>query len=449
MFCRSSRSTDREERRKILRIALPAIVSNVTVPLLGLADTAIVGHLGKPAYIGAIAVGTMIFSVIYWLFGFLRAGTSGFASQAYGAGRTADVVTALVRSSLFALTIAVLLLVLQRPIAWIAFRMAGATPEVEASARTYYYICIWGAPAVIMQYGIAGWLIGLQQTRVTMTVAIVQNVANVVLSLLLVFACRMQVAGVALGTLAAQYAGLALALWYIGRMSRKFGFTADFHTSLHTLRTDTGAYVRRLFGKESRFFSVNRDIFFRTLCILSVTTFFTMAGARQGDLLLAANALLLQLFYLFSYFMDGFSNAGEALAGEYYGRRDGVRLKRMIRVLFGIGAMLAVAFTLLYGALTPLYLRLMTDSTDVAATAAAYVPWTAAVPVVSFMAFLWDGIFVGLTRTRPMFLTMLFSALVFFAVYLLASPAWGNHALWLAFCLFLLLRGVTLGMSFR
>lgn len=448
MCCHSFRSTDREERLKILRVALPAIVSNVTVPLLGLADTAIVGHMGKASYIGAIAVGTMIFSVIYWLFGFLRAGTSGFASQAYGAGRAGDVVAALVRSSVFALTVAAALLLLQGPIAWMAFRLAGATPEVEAGAYTYYNICIWGAPAVILLYGINGWLVGLQQTRVTMTVAVVQNAANVALSLLFVFGWRMQVAGVALGTLTAQYVGLLLALWHIRRLSRKFGWDDDFSASFHALRRSTKRYLKLLFGKENRFFSVNRDIFFRTLCILSVTTFFTMAGARQGDLALAVNALLLQLFYLFSYFMDGFSNAGEALAGEYYGRRDFRRLNRMIAALFFIGFVLSITFVFLYGAFVPLYLHLMTDSRDVSVAASAYVGWIVAVPLVGFMAFLWDGIFIGQTLTRPMFLTMLLAAVVFFAVYFIASPTWGNHALWLAFCLFLLLRGVSLTVAY-
>ena len=448
MYCLNSRSIDCRERVKILRIALPAVISNVTVPLLGLADTAIVGHLGKASYIGAVAVGTMIFSVIYWLFGFLRAGTSGFTSQAYGARRFSDVVTALVRSSVSALTVAAVLLLLQRPLAWLAFRLVGATAAVEAAAHTYYNICIWGAPAVIMLYGINGWLVGLQKTRVTMTVAIVQNAANVLLSLMFVFGFRMEVAGVATGTLTAQYIGLAFALWHIRRVSRRLGFSNNFRISLNSLFQSTRTYVKRLFSHESHFFSVNRDIFLRTICILSVTTFFTAAGARQGDLLLASNALLLELFYLFSYFMDGLSNAGEALAGEYYGGRNIHRLDRMLHVLFRIGAILALTFLILYAALAPLYLRFMTDNVEVVQMALHYIAWIAAVPVVGFAAFLWDGVFIGLTLTRQMFLTMLPAALLFFTVWFSVSPICGNHALWLAFCSFLLMRGVLLTFVF-
>lgn len=415
--------------KAILRIALPAIVSNITVPLLGLVDTAIVGHLGSSVYIGAIAVGGMIFSVVYWLFGFLRAGTSGFASQALGAGHRDRVAVALYRSAFFALSISSLILLLQYPVGKLAFYLVNASPEVEAAARTYFNICIWGAPAVILLYAFSGWFIGLQNTTATMAVALVQNVVNIVGSLFFVYVLDMQVAGVALGTVLAQYVGLAVAvvLW----LKR---FAAYRHV---------GSYVRLFDGHELlSFLRVNRDIFLRTLCILSVTSFFTVAGARQGDLVLAANTVLIQFFYLFSYFMDGFSNAGEALAGHYAGARDAKLFRATVSCLFKWGMMVAIVFTAFYLLFNESMLSLLTNNSEVLAYAREYSLWIVAIPFAGFAAFLWDGIFIGITSTGRLFLSMLLATILFFLVYSVLFPLVGNHGLWMAFCLFLLGRGL-------
>ena len=415
-------------RSPILRIALPAIVSNITVPLLGLADTAIVGHLGSPVYMGAIAVGSMIFSIFYWVFGFLRAGTSGFTAQALGAGARGEVTAVLLRSCCFALVISFLLLLFQYPISRLALQLIDASAEVKAEALTYFRICIWGAPAVILLYGFNGWLIGLQNTRATMIIALVQNVSNVLLSLLFVFVFHWQVKGVALGTLAAQYVGLLLAVvvW----------------------RTRYPQYLRPTPGIAvlnrrdiMRFLHVNTHIFLRTLCILSVTSFFTIAGARRGDLILASNAVLLQFFYFFSYFMDGFSNAGEALAGQYAGAGRLSAFRFMVVRLFRWGISLAVIFTLVYGVGGRLFLSLLTDSAVVLEQAEADVLWIAVIPFAGFAAFLWDGIYIGVISTGLLFLSMLLATCGFFASYYCFEPLWGNHGLWLSFCLFLLLRG--------
>ena len=414
--------------RAVLRIALPAIVSNVTVPLLGLVDTAIVGHLGSPAYIGAIAVGGMIFSVIYWLFGFLRAGTSGFTSQAFGANYEDGVTASLLRSSFFALLVSGLILLLQYPIGELAFRLIDSTPEVEAAARTYFRVCIWGAPAVILLYGFNGWFIGLQSTRITMAVALVQNVVNILASLFFVFVLEMEVAGVALGTVAAQYVGLAMAVV----MWRK-RFPQYCRVSPATRVLDGKALLD--------FVQVNRDIFLRTLCIICVTSFFTTVGARQGNIVLAANSILLQLFYLFSFFMDGFSNAGEALAGQYVGARDSRAFKRTVGCVFKWGVAVAAVFTLVYAVWGGSVLSLLTDDADVLALAAVFMPWTVAVPFSGFAAFLWDGIFIGTTSTGRLFLSMFLATCGFFLLFFLLFPLIGNHGLWVAFCFFLLLRG--------
>lgn len=413
-------STDRQ----ILHIALPSIVSNITVPLLGLVDVAIVGHLGSAAYIGAITVGGMLFNMAYWLFAFLRMGTSGLTAQAYGRGDRAETVRVLVRALGVALAIGVALVALSRPVADVAFRLIPCSPEVEASARVYFALLVWGAPAVLGLYGFAGWFVGMQNARFPMAVAITQNVVNIVASAALVFGLGWQVEGVAAGTLIAQYAGLLMAVagWWRGYRADARG------VSLRPV-TDRAAL--------SRFFAVNRDIFLRTLCLIAVTVCFTSSGAAAGDTVLAANALLMQLFMLFSYVMDGFAYAGEALAGRYVGAADAAGFRRTVRRLFGWGLVLAVAFTLAYGAGGRTFLSLLTSETSVVDMAMAYLPWAVAVPLTSFAAFLFDGIFIGATATGRMLLAMAVASSVFFISYYLLTDTLGNHALWPAFLAYL------------
>ena len=282
------KKTDRE----ILGIALPAIVSNITVPLLGLVDVAIVGHLGDAAYIGAIAVGGMLFNIIYWIFGFLRMGTSGMTAQLYGKQSLTEIVQMLVRAATIGTGIALVLIALQVPIREAAFLIIRPTEAVGRLATTYFHICIWGAPAMLGLYGLTGWYIGMQNSRIPMLIAITQNVVNIAASLCLVYLCGMKVEGVALGTLIAQYAGLlmGIVLWM-----RHYGYLwASFRRE--------GLFRRSVM---KRFFEVNRDIFLRTLCLVAVTLFFTSAGAGQGEIILAVNTLLMQLFTLYSYIMDG------------------------------------------------------------------------------------------------------------------------------------------------
>ena len=413
-------STDRQ----ILHIALPSIVSNITVPLLGLVDVAIVGHLGSAAYIGAITVGGMLFNMAYWLFAFLRMGTSGLTAQAYGRGDRAETVRVLVRALGVALAIGVALVALSRPVADVAFRLIPCSPEVEASARVYFALLVWGAPAVLGLYGFAGWFVGMQNARFPMAVAITQNVVNIVASAALVFGLGWQVEGVAAGTLIAQYAGLLMAVagWWRGYRADTRG------VSLRPV-TDRAAL--------SRFFAVNRDIFLRTLCLIAVTVCFTSSGAAAGDTVLAANALLMQLFMLFSYVMDGFAYAGEALAGRYVGAADAAGFRRTVRRLFGWGLVLAVAFTLAYGAGGRTFLSLLTSETSVVDMAMAYLSWAVAIPLTSFAAFLFDGIFIGATATGRMLLAMAVASAVFFISYYLLTDTLGNHALWLAFLAYL------------
>lgn len=415
--------------KKILRLAVPSIISNLTVPLLGLVDVAIVGHLGAPAYIGAIAVGGMLFNIIYWIFGFLRMGTSGMTSQAYGRKDEAEVMRLLIRSLSVGLGIAAGLLILQYPIRQIAFFFIRTTPEIERLATLYFRICIWGAPAVLGLYGFVGWFIGMQNSRYPMFIAILQNVVNIAVSLCFVFLLGMKVEGVAWGTLIAQYAGLGIAvyLWWKHYKSLKKNVAWKDCLQKEAMR---------------RFFGVNRDIFFRTICLVAVTTFFTSTGAKQGEIVLAVNTLLMQLFTLFSYIMDGFAYAGEALSGLYIGAADPRALRKMVRWLFTWGGGLALGFTLLYGFGGQSFLGLLTNEASVIQAASTYFYWVLAVPLAGFGAFLWDGILIGATATKQMLYSMLVASGSFFAVYYGLAASLGNHALWLAFLVYLLLRGV-------
>ena len=415
--------------RQILHIALPSIVSNITVPLLGLIDVSIVGHLGAASYIGAIAVGGMLFNMIYWLFGFLRMGTGGLTAQAYGRHDLQEVTRILLRSLSISLLLALALLLLQYPIRNIAFMCMDTSEEVRQLATLYFHICIWGAPATLGLYGFTGWYIGMQNSRFPMYIAITQNIVNIAASLFFVFALGMKVEGVALGTLVAQYAGLGMAclLWLA------------YYRPLRKYLRQKALFDRT---EMKRFFQVNRDIFIRTLCLIAVTVFFTSTGAAYGDVVLAVNALLMQLFTLFSYFMDGFAYAGEALTGKYIGAKDNQSLRLTIRHLFKWGIALSLLFTLLYGAGGKSFLGLLTNDTSVISASEEYIYWVLAIPLAGFSAFLLDGICIGATATHLMLRSMLVASASFFLLYYGLHDTLGNHALWMAFIVYLALRGI-------
>lgn len=422
--------------RQILHIALPAIVSNITVPLLGLVDVTIVGHLGSASYIGAIAVGGMLFNMIYWIFGFLRMGTGGLTAQAFGQHNEQEITRILLRSLGVSLLSALILLLFQYPIRYLAFMVMDTSPEVQELATRYFHICIWGAPATLGLYSFTGWFIGMQNSRFPMWIAITQNAVNIAASLFFVFALHMKVEGVALGTLIAQYAGLAMA--YLLCVSRYQPFRKKMR-------------LVHLFEREAikRFFFINRDIFFRTLCLVAVTVFFTSTGAGYGDITLAVNTLLMQLFTIFSYIMDGFAYAGEALCGKYTGSQDRTGLRLTIRHLFGWGGAMALLFTLVYLCGGKNFLHLLTNETAVIAASGSYLPWTAAIPFAGFAAFILDGICIGTTSTRIMLKSMMTASVLFFLTYFAFGNQWGNHALWMAFIIYLTSRGVMQGYLLR
>ena len=422
--------------RDILDIAIPSIVSNITVPLLGLVDVTIVGHMGNAAYIAAIAVGSMIFNVIYWIFGFLRMGASGMTSQAYGRQRLDEAVDLLVRSLAVGVGIGLAFVAGQSVLKWAALELMQPTADIAVFTSTYFDICIWGAPAVLGLYSLTGWYIGMQNTRLPMLVSIFQNVVNIAASLVFVYLFGMKVEGVAFGTLTAQYAGFLAALLFLRKRYRE----VLVHVSLRALR-DAAAMMR--------FFTVNRDIFLRTLFLVAVNLFFTAAGAKQGAVVLSVNTLLFQLFTLYSYVMDGFAYAGEAIGGKYFGARNQEAFDDTVSRLFRWGLALTLFYTFLYLVAGEPFLRLLTDEPEVVDCSKEYILWAVAIPLAGMGAFYWDGLYIGMTATRGMLSSTFTGAAVFFTVHFSLFPLLGNHALWLALILYLVSRGVVQTVLFR
>lgn len=418
--------------RKILHLAIPNIISNITIPLLSMVDLAIIGRLGDDALIGGMAIGTTIFNFMYWNFSFLRMGTSGFAAQAYGARDLGEAARTLVRALVVALVIAVVIVAVQLPIVSLAMDVMEGSSQVEDAAGVYFLMRIWAAPATLMLNVMTGWFIGMQNSRIPMWIAIVINIINVVMSLIAVWMLDRGIEGVAIGTVIAQWSGLALALGVVWRGYGRL-FTSQ---RLGTLRQIMA------WSAMKQFFRVNRDIFLRTICLVAVFTYFTIASSKINDTVLSVNTLMLQLFTLFSYMMDGFGYAGEALAGRYYGARNASMLSRAVRALLWWGCGMMALFTVIYGLWSPAILGLFTSSEVILAAAREYVLWAALVPVCSFLAFTLDGVIVGITATYVMRNTMFVATALFFIAYAILNQMMGNSGLWIAFLLFLSVRGV-------
>lgn len=441
--------------RRILGLALPNIITNITVPLLGMVDTAIMGHLSEEG-LGAIAIGASLFNLIYWNFGFLRMGTSGITAQAYGARRWDEAVKTLVRACTIALGIALALIVLQWPIGLLVPVIFEGSDKVLAMAQTYFQVRIWAAPATLGLYAIKGWFIGMQDSKTPMWIAIALNIVNIVFSLLFVLVFHWDIAGVALGTVVAQYSGLAMGIFFLRRKFRNEELRMKNEES--TDATSHSSFLKGALRWEEmrRFFKVNGDIFLRTVCLSAVFTFITAAGSHISDEVLAVNNLLMQFFTLFSYIMDGFAYAGESLVGRYIGAREAKNLRSAVRLLIVWGLALTVVFTGAYAVGGEWFLAIFTDQQAVIDAAGDYLFWALIVPVCGFAAFLFDGIFIGATASRSMRNAMFVATAAFFAVYYglkalnapLDTLTW-NNILWTAFMVFLTLRGLLQWMRLR
>lgn len=418
---------------EILRIALPNIVSNITVPLMGIVSTAIAGHWGADtaATIGALAIGVSIFNFIYWNCSFVRMGTSGLTAQAYGAGDYRECTNMLARALTVAIGMGILMVLLQYPVGELALRAMNGSQMT----RDYFYARIWAVPAGIMLFGFNGWFTGMQNAIIPMVTAITVNVVHILCSLWFAFGMDLGIVGIAYASIIAQYAGVGLSVMLLLAFYRKRLTAIDWSEvlDLKPLRT---------------FFVINRDIMLRTFCIVAVYTFFTAASARMDNpALLAVNTLLLQLFTLFSYMNDGFAYAAEALTGRFIGARNGVALRDCLRRCIAWGTAVSVLFVGIYIVWWRDLMGVFVDSdapnaATIVSLAGRYIVWIILIPIASAMPFIMDGIMVGATETRVMRNSMFWATAAYFAIYYACYPLIGNNALWLAFTLYMFLRGV-------
>ena len=421
---------------RLLRLAGPLILSNLTVALQGMVDTAVVGHLETPAYIGAVAVAGVIFSFLYWGMGFLRMGTVGVVAQFKGDENNDRIRSTLLHSCFLAILIALAILLLQTPIVTLGLDLVGGTPDVRTNAEVYFYWAVWGAPAVLLNMTFIGWLLGMQNARATFYVTLLIGVLNIVLDFVFVFGLHLDVRGVALASVISQFCGSVLAGLFIhGELKRH-----------------AGRWRRAVILDRQGFTSLlllNQNIFIRTLCLIFAFAFFTRQGASQGELVLAANAILLNFLLLVALGLDGFANAAEALVGKAIGARAPEELRESVRTAMAWGGGVALLYSLLFIVAGNGLLNLMTDIETVRETAYLFLPWMIAAPVISVWCFLLDGIFIGATRGRELRNAMLFST---FIVYL---PCWyllqglGNHGLWLALMAFFIARALALLWYYR
>lgn len=378
----------------------------------------------------------MIFNFIYWNFSFLRMGTSGFAAQAYGAQDEREKANILMRSLAIALLVSVLLIVFQYFILKIAFFFVEASPVVQEYTSSYFHIYIWAAPAILGMYAFTGWFIGMQDAKTPMYIAIYVNIINIALSFFFVYGLHMKIEGVALASTLAQLSGLTIAIVMWFRKYKEMRMLMNFD-------------VLKSLSNYIPFFKVNRDIYIRTLCLILVTTFFTATSSKMGNTLLSVNALMMQLFLLFSFIMDGFGYAAEALTGRYIGARDPKSIHLLVKRLFVWGAVLAGIFTVLYGLFSEQLLSLLTNEKEIIMASKDFHLWVLLIPLISFSAFLWDGVFIGATASKQMRDSMIVAVISFFIIYFFTRGYLGNNALWLSFIVYLGMRGVMQTFIFR
>mgnify|MGYP000338753143 CR=1 FL=1 len=421
---------------RVWALAWPIILSNVTTPMLGMVDTAVVGRLPGPEYIGAVAAGAVAFTSIFWLFGFLRMGTSGFAAQAAGAGDTDEVLAVLSRAVLLALVLGLIMILLRQPLWSLAAATLDASDRVTALAGEYFLIRSWTAPATLTNYAILGWLIGMQRTRMALLLQVWLNGVNIVLDLVFVSVLEMGVPGVAWATLIGEYSAALIGLVLAWRLVRP--------TRENWVRARIADWVRL-----RAFFSANLDIMIRTACLIASFFVFTRMGAQFGDLTLAANAVLLQMVHLVAHGLDGFAFAAEALVGTALGARRLEDLRRAVVASTIWAFIVAAGFALTYAMAGDLLIALMTTQPEVQAEAGTYLFWAVIYPLLTVWCFQLDGIFIGATQTKEMRNAMVFAMAGYMLSVWLLADAFGNHGLWLSINILSILRVAGLAAYYR
>ncbi len=426
---------DEISHRRVLKIALPIVLSNATVPLLGAVDTGVVGQMGEAAPIGAVGVGAVILASIYWIFSFLRMGTSGLVAQAHGGKDPAETGAILMRALMIAAAAGVMFILLQGVLFRAAFALAPASEEVESLTRNYLAIRIWGAPATIALFALTGWLIAVERTRGVLVLQFWMNGLNIALDFLFVLGVGWGVEGVAIATLIAEWSGLAMGLW-LCRPAFAGGQWNDWARVF-----DRARIVRMM--------KVNGDIMIRSIGLQASFTTFVFLGARYGDVTLAANQVLLQFLEITAFGLDGFAFAAESLVGQAVGARSALSVRRasVVASQWGVGG--SVALGLAFWFAGPPLIDLMTTEPDVRSAARSFLPWVAIAPVIGIASWMFDGIFIGATLSREMRNTMLASVVVYVVALLTLPPVLGNHGLWAALMVLNVARGTTMALFYR
>jgi MATE family multidrug resistance protein len=422
--------------REMWRIAAPMILSNISVPLLGMVDTGVMGHLESPAYLGAVAIGGAIFTFLYIGMNFLRMGTTGIAAQRFGAEDYDGLRTSLGQALIVSLAIALAILLLQIPIGKLGLMLLGGDDVVKAHAATYFSVRVWSAPGTLANYVLIGWFLGLQNARIPLAIFLTINVTNILLDLLFVVVLGMKVEGVALASVIAEYTALGVGLVFAVKALRQHAGHWNF-ARLNNVR----AYAA--------FFSVNTNLFIRTMALMFTLAFVTAQGARLGPAILAANAVLMNFQNLTSLGLDGFAHAAEAMVGKAVGKNDEEALRQTVNLTLKWSLILAAGFSATYIIAGPLIIRVLTDLPEIRTTAMVYLPWLIASPLVAVWCFLYDGVYVGMTRSREMRNIMLVSSFLIFLPLWFVTQPFGNHGLWFAFLAFLAARGVGMHLGYR
>lgn len=419
--------------KEYVTLAIPIVFSQMTTPLLGAVDTAVVGQLPDPVFIGGVAVGSLIFNTLYWVLGFLRVSTSGFASQAHGAKNEEEWLYALLRPLVIAALIGMLFVVLQSPIRWAALQVIQPSAALAEQASLYYNIRIWGAPFALMSYVILGWLVGSSYIKATVYLQVGLNVVNIVLDVLFVMVLNMGVAGVAVASLTAE-TGMAIAGFWLLLKLKKWNVQPAF---LWSRLLDQTVF--------SKMVNVNRDLFIRSVCLLTVYTLFTSKGAQMGEVTLAANAILFQIHFIMAYLLGGIGNTSSIFVGRAVGANDADLFADAVKQSWKWGAVFALLLAVLLIGSGAFMYPLFTSIADVTAAVFRYDVWLWLFPLVGFWGITLNGVFSGATEAAPIRNSFIVSMIVFVAVVYTAVPLWGNDGLWLAFNVFTLMRSVMLG----
>lgn len=431
-----------DQHKRLFYLALPMVLSNITVPLLGLVDTAVIGHLEHAYFLGGSTIGAMLITLVVSLCGFLRMSTTGLSAQTLGHGDLSKNLLVLLRGIFLAFFIGIILILLQSPFLNISLAIAGGSEEVQFYANQYAQIRIWGVPAALANLVILGWLIGNQQGKTVMWVLIATNLVNVCLDLLFVYVFNWQVQGVALASLLAEYSGMLLGIIFIAKR---------YKNGLAKLLSDFEQFRQVLFDKKVllNYFQLNRDILIRTLCLKVCFLFILFQGARLGDTVVAANAILMNFLLLISFSLDGIANAAEAMVGKAHGEKNKKVLKEVVTITLFWSFVLACVYSVLFATLGPFFVSLISDIPSVVKFAQQYIAWMILLPLVSCWCFLYDGVYIGLMQAKVMRNSMILATFgCFFPVWYLLQ-GFGNHGLWAAFSIFMLARGATLAWHFH